>query len=470
MRLNIKDIEKIIDHDWLSWSRKSQLIELYFNKIRANQVQDTQDRIIEILNDRCSLLRTNRLFLYRCSDSDAITLETEEYENNNRELISYETFQNDYFICEDCDEVSNLDNREWISTSERQVCYSCFERSYRYCDDCDTSCHENENCNCDDYYDEDEESDDNLKAYNYRVKQYNLGYSKKRYGIELENETREYNRDDIVEMINDTMNVSGNEYIVCKRDGSLDADKGFEIVSTNADFYYHKNIFWNDFFNLNLHESCKGYHGANCGMHIHINRDTFSDFQQRILNLFYHSPINKKFIVDLAGREDKQYARFIETTSFHDDLRPQSNSNDSNGYNYKFRSLNLCNANTIEIRIFRSNLKKISFFKNIEFVDSVCEWVLSEFKSQDDFIKNSDLSDIDFIIKEKIHYHNYLDWLIKNVNRDYSNLYFYLDKKEIFNHLEYFEDFKNQYITFKTMVQNFTNSESEFIEQESEND
>ena len=32
MRLNIKDIETIIDHDWLSWSRKSQLIELYFNK------------------------------------------------------------------------------------------------------------------------------------------------------------------------------------------------------------------------------------------------------------------------------------------------------------------------------------------------------------------------------------------------------------------------------------------------------
>ena len=90
MRLNIKDIETIIDHDWLSWSRKSQLIELYFNKIRANQVQDVQDKIIEILKNRCSLLRTNRLFLYRCSDSDLITLETEEYENNNRELINYD--------------------------------------------------------------------------------------------------------------------------------------------------------------------------------------------------------------------------------------------------------------------------------------------------------------------------------------------------------------------------------------------
>ena len=86
-----------------------------------------------------------------------------------------------------------------------------------------------------------------------------------------------------------------------------------------------------------------------------------------------------------------------------------------------------------------------------------------------DYINNSDLSGVDFVFKEAVHYHNYLDWLIKNVNRDYANLYFYLDKKELFDHLQYFEDFSNQYITFKTTVENFTNSESEFINQESDN-
>jgi len=40
------------------------------------------------------------------------------------------------------------------------------------------------------------------------------------------------------------------EHILFKRDGSL--NYGFEIVSTNATFNYHKNIFWQSFLVKNI--------------------------------------------------------------------------------------------------------------------------------------------------------------------------------------------------------------------------
>ena len=469
MRLNIKDIAKIIDLENIGYSEKQYWIELYFNKLRAYKTSDQMSALINILKNKCYYLENEKYYLYYCIESDLFTFETDQYYNDCNELISRNRYYNNYFRCSDCDCVSSLDYQNYIDSDGINVCESCYGGNYTFCESCEYTHHEEQNCNCNNH-DEEETEEDNLKRWNYIIALLNLGYMALRYGIEIEVETREYNRYEIVEEIKETMNIDNKEYVVCKRDGSLDSERGFEIVSTNADFYYHKNIFWEEFFQLNLHESCKGYHGSNCGMHIHINRNSFSDFQQRVLNLFYHSPINKQFIVDIAGREDKQYAKFISYTSYHDTIDPHRDDTDDQGNGYRFRAFNLCNDDTFEIRIFRSNLKKISFYKNLEFVDSVNQWILSEFKSQDDFVKNSDLSDIDYIIKEKIHYHNYLDWLIKNVNKDYSNLYFYLDKKEIFNHLEYFEDFKNQYITFKTIVENFTNSESEFINQESEND
>ena len=469
MRLNIKDIAKIIDMESIPFSRKQYFCELYFNNFRAYKTSEQMSALIEILNHRCYYLENEKYYLYYCNESDLFTFETDQYYNDCNELISRNRYYNNYFRCSDCDCVSSLDYQNYIDSDGINVCESCYGGNYTFCESCEYSHHEEQNCNCNNH-DEEETEEDNLKRWNYIIALLNLGYMALRYGIEIEVETREYNRYEIVEEIKETMNIDNKEYVVCKRDGSLDSERGFEIVSTNADFYYHKNIFWEEFFQLNLHESCKGYHGSNCGMHIHINRNSFSDFQQRVLNLFYHSPINKQFIVDIAGREDKQYAKFISYTSYHDTLDPHRDDTDDQGNGYRFRALNLCNDDTIEIRIFRSNLKKISFYKNLEFVDSVNQWILSEFKSQDDYISNSDLSGVDFVFKEAVHYHNYLDWLIKNVNRDYANLYFYLDKKEVFDHLQYFEDFKNQYITFKTMVENFTNSESEFIAQESEND
>jgi hypothetical protein len=71
-------------------------------------------------------------------------------------------------------------------------------------------------------------------------------------GTEIEAEARtDYAVYDLVQEINDIFNKE-KENLICVRDGSLDQEIGFEMVSTNATFDYHKNHFWNEFFKSDI--------------------------------------------------------------------------------------------------------------------------------------------------------------------------------------------------------------------------
>ena len=56
MRLNIKDIAKIIDNENIPFSRKQYFCDLYFNNFRAYKTSDQRNALIEILNDKCYYL------------------------------------------------------------------------------------------------------------------------------------------------------------------------------------------------------------------------------------------------------------------------------------------------------------------------------------------------------------------------------------------------------------------------------
>ena len=73
----------------------------------------------------------------------------------------------------------------------------------------------------------------------------------------------------------------------------------------------------------------------------------------------------------------------------------------------------MVNSKTLEIRIFQSNLKQNSFFRNLEFVDSV-----------NHFIKETSINKLDF--------KDYLSWLIKDTKKSYFNLYEFLQKNFYF--------------------------------------
>ena len=170
--------------------------------------------------------------------------------------------------------------------------------------------------------------------------------------------------------------------------------------------------------------------------------------QLRRLNCFYNNPQNRNLIVEIAGRDENNYCRFHSMIDFNSSIRTHGS---------KYSVINFDNTDTVEIRIFRSNIKQISFFRYLEFVHTVNNWIL---ETTHDY--NNNHSDYD------TSKNNYFDWLLKNIHKDYSNLLIFLDDKNYFNHLQHIEQWNDIYTNFKTVVYDFRINNEELIRQESE--
>ena len=454
--MNIREIKnEILNENFTSQSELNEKILSYINdRVLSfgikNEGSDQltyisrryENRLIELLNPSLQQITNQKIF--RCHHHQELEIESSDsvIELIGGDLICRDAYDNHYFECDTCGEIDHTDHRNHCDSRDHQYCETCYDERVRYCDDCDTSYDENDNCECD------HEERNNLLHYRTKNKLYSHGKENAIlfYGNEIEMQVyRDQSRYDIVEKFNECFNYDGFENIVCKHDGSLDSEKGFEMSSTNCSFEYHKETFWNDFFELNPAQYCKAYNGFQCGIHWHFNRNVFTENQLRRLNCFYNHPKNKNLIVDIAGREGYQYCRFVPSITFDDPIR-------TSGDEFKYRVINFNNEHTIEVRIFRSNLKKISFFRYLEFVHSVNEWIRSS--DQDN--------------AENITWEYYFDWLLKNISRKFENLFFFLDDRKHFDHLENIEEWNFVYTNFKTLITDFRNNNQEEIELESE--
>src|SRR5210317_474050 len=276
------------------------------------------------------LLDNSNINLFVCYEENQFYVSDYFLTTTDNRTISQDAYEDDYFTCTECENIChNDDSRTYYENENDLYCYDCISGNGWYCDYHDDTHHSDYNC-------EENEDEDrpnyNLDDFNERIFLHFLGKAIAEvgiqnanvlidsvlfYGIEVELHTRHevISRYDIVEKFRDTMN-SEKEFILCKHDGSLHADHGFELVSTNATFHYHKKTFWNEFFELNPNEFVKAYHGYNCGIHIHFSRSAFTDNQLRRLNCFYNNPQNRKLIVEIAGRDENNYCRFHSMIDF----------------------------------------------------------------------------------------------------------------------------------------------------------
>jgi len=180
-------------------------------------------------------------------------------------------------------------------------------------------------------------------------------------GVELEVEVKDDFQPE--DKAGNVTNALGN-FIITKHDGSL--QRGFEICSSPASLKFHKSN-WNNFFQENILKGLRGYKSPRTGMHVHISRSCLSDLQIGKMLVFIHNPDNHKFITDIAQRESGEYNNFKTAHKYGDINR---------GFG-RHTALNLQNGNTVEIRIFKSNLKKEVFFKNLEFCDALVRFTWS---------------------------------------------------------------------------------------------
>ena len=448
MNISIKHLINIFNHEGISLEEKQKYLKKYqVNTTRRLSIHHRSAHFVEKLAEMIQKRLTNDLYVFYEHDEDRIYLDDNEPEYNDRgNTISHENYMDNYSSCISCDSTVHLDDIEHVHGDT--YCYTCFRRQCYFCEHCEENQFNDDPCSCEDerYPDEDTGllSDQTEVELQYHGVDTTSTVVEETMGTEIEAEARsDYAVYDLVEEINNIFNRD-RENLICVRDGSLDQEIGFEMVSTNATFDYHKNHFWNEFFKSDIPtKKLRAFKGSKTGIHIHFSRNAFNTHQLKHLNAFYHNPKNKSFLVDIAQRECTQYASYVPSINYFDDVEATGK---------KYRAINFSKPKTVEVRIFKSNVKPISFFRCLELVHSINQFIKTVEEHRTD----------------SIDYTEYFDFLLNNPDERYVNLLLWLDQNEYFEHLQYIEDFKIRYANFKSIVEDFKENNQELIALESE--
>ena len=267
--------------------------------------------------------------------------------------------------CHDCDRWEFEDTMIMCYEGDYTICQSCCNNDYVYSDYRDTYVLHDDGDEEDDYYD-DNEHDDGSGAldYSHRVED-DLGFlslphekhSKDTiyYGVELEVERRNNCPHDMPYLITDNVLFG---IATLKSDGTL--DNGFEITTAPATFGKHKKE-WEKFFkDKSCMSKLKGWGTDTAGLHIHISRSALSPTSIGKILVFINDDTNSPFIDGIAGRNSKSWAK-----------KSPKKISDFSQRTDKYEAVNLSHRNTIELRIFKSNISKHGFYRVLEFTDAL---------------------------------------------------------------------------------------------------
>ena len=310
--------------------------------------------------------------------------------------------EDDLVQCEDCSDVVTDDESIYIEDGGHRVCNSCCERDYVWHDGHDMYYfHEN-------YPNEDDDWDDDsyqtgVRPYDFDVTQilspiYH-GNEKRLMSTEVEFERNNNCDDDIAVQINDAL----RGFALCKHDGSL--QNGFEVVTAPATISALKEG-WTKFSKHNFTNQITSWNTTTCGMHVHVDRTSVTPLDIGKLLVFINGRNNRSFVENIAGRSSAQWSQF-----------KYKNVKDSLHRSDKYEALATHKPKTIEFRLFKGNGSKIGYFRNIEFVDALCNFVRTVGLDKDTDSVNS-LSYTNFVkymdkSERRGQYPYFFSWLVR---------------------------------------------------------
>lgn len=297
----------------------------------------------------------------------------------------------DAFTCDDCGDVYHSDDACDVGHGNMQICEGCRdsgEYAYPVDDDC-TLYHIEQLYWCDRseeyFYDADNAPSSRLSEYLhcysadvleeigdrvYTASGSVTMYTAKRekllcYGVELETGSRDYSSPaDIAETICESTDYQ--EFGICKEDGSID---GAELVTLPATLAAHRTrLDWAAWCEV-LRPVARGHHG-NAGMHIHVNKSALSPLTLGKLLVFVNNPDNLCLLSTIAQRPiaDNGWCD-IHPATYNTVGKAGKHGNQSG----KYSAVNVT-YNTVEFRIFNSNLLPERIIKNLEFCESLIKW------------------------------------------------------------------------------------------------
>ena len=238
--------------------------------------------------------------------------------------------------------------------------------------------------------------------YNTKPSPEFLGKPGPHFGIELEVEMKN-GFAPYLETVASRFSEELEGFIYLKKDSSLALDGGFEIISHPASLRYWQDNdlkFWEAIKKLSV--TCESWSADNCGLHVHIGRNEFKDYPH-MARFYYFITSNKLFSAFIAERYQAKQSPFANVNSIEDCIGIVDGSIKLD----KHTAINIHPViPTIEVRIFKGNMKKQRILKNIEFVHAV--WDFSR--------ENPDLTVDQFIS------------FVKERQSEYPNLHKYIAK------------------------------------------
>jgi hypothetical protein len=297
-----------------------------------------------------------------------------------------------YTQCERCGEWVRRYDTYTVAIDEdmntEEWCESCMDYNSWTCDGCDERFSEdvpmNDDCLCPRCSGDVEQNTGNIndwraprgvRNYSYKPDPCMCKTLEERsmpnlvfYGFELEVDKApgDIDRNEYANVVNDN---SGYTYV--KHDGSL--DDGMEIVSHPATLAYHmmKKDTWSMIFDELLSAGFKSHDAKTCGLHVHISKQAMEDQNPNAINnmLFLMDHYWDK-LVKFSRRTEAQLSHWARRYSeFHGDYADWKKQAKSTRDRYY--ALNLQNAHTVEIRMFRGTLNLDTFIATLQLVDTL---------------------------------------------------------------------------------------------------
>ncbi len=280
--------------------------------------------------------------------------------NGGWTAILEDHFNEEFYCCDDCDNIFRLDDTTYLDYEDRRVCFDCESN-----------------------YDEEPEEDRSYEHIGGRhSSKRQLGHIPSAYdqrkprvlmGLELELEIEDdYDLDNkaayILDHIGTYRSPDGNnhKYALIEEDCSI--DRGFEIVTGYTGLDVHKEQL--KFFKGRLHGALS-HKTDTCGLHIHICKSDMTMLHASKLILFMNDPANEDLIFALARRRNNGYCKQKDLSNrdyLKHSLEYRTRSDQLCSLNSdRYERLNFQNDRTIEYRLFRGTLKYSTIMACLEF-------------------------------------------------------------------------------------------------------
>ena len=318
-------------------------------------------------------------------------------------------------LCDECGARIYLEHDE--GDSNRFLCPSCRERYYTRCDRCNTLIH-NENIFeydneylCEDCYDE-ACAEGPIHDYDYVPDLVLHGKGLRKFGVELEIDERGKSRSNAKRLLKIANSDATNLYI--KSDGSL--DDGLELVTHPMSLEYHLHEMpWEDILDEAKRLDYRSHSTNTCGLHVHISRMafgcTYETQEECIARLVFFVEKFWPELLRFSRRTQRQLNRWAARYGMK--LNPKDQMyHAKNSCAGRYTAVNLTNADTVEIRIFRGTLKLNTLTATLQLVDHLCEVAvcMSDQELQDmswfDFLDQITESELIQYLKERRLYVN----------------------------------------------------------------